>query len=62
MVFYIYVLFTLLFINSTRSPAAPSDNTKLDMQCNGQYGGPAFPWVVLGGYDGKYLTPFTTED
>ena len=36
-----------------RAPASVSDTTKLNMSCLADYGAPAFPWVVLGGYDGK---------
>jgi len=32
---------------------AVDDTTHLHMSCLGTYGGPIFPWVALGGYDGK---------
>ncbi|WAR17615.1 NPC1-like protein [Mya arenaria] len=40
------------FTACTQAPASISDQTKLDMSCLGAYGGPAFPWVILGGYPG----------
>ncbi|XP_053383047.1 NPC intracellular cholesterol transporter 1-like [Mercenaria mercenaria] len=39
------------FLKCAQAPASVSDTTDLEMTCLGAYGGPAFPWVVLGGYD-----------
>ena len=44
--------FTSLFVYA-RDPAAVFDTTKLHMPCMGEFGGPASPWVVLGGYPGE---------
>ena len=30
-----------------------SDNNFNGASCLGKYGGPIFPWVALGGFDGK---------
>lgn len=40
------------FLHCAQAPASVSDTTKLNMSCLADYGAPAFPWVVLGGYDG----------
>ncbi|KAL4217752.1 NPC intracellular cholesterol transporter 1 [Mactra antiquata] len=40
------------FLHCVQAPASVSDTTPLEMSCLGAYGGPAYPWVVLGGYDG----------
>ena len=42
-----------LLIFCCSGPAAVDDATFLHMSCLGTYGGPIFPWVALGGYDGK---------
>ena len=34
-----------------RNPETVSDETELS--CLGDYGGPIFPWVALGGFDAK---------
>ncbi|KAH3710433.1 hypothetical protein DPMN_069915 [Dreissena polymorpha] len=38
------------FLACTQAPTSISDQTRLNMGCLGEYGGPAFPWVVLGGF------------
>lgn len=35
-----------------RSPASLNDTSELHDPCLGTFGGPIFPWLVLGGYDG----------
>ncbi|KAK3578412.1 hypothetical protein CHS0354_035612 [Potamilus streckersoni] len=40
------------FRKCVQNPTSISDTTKLGMSCLAEYGGPAFPWVVLGGFDG----------
>ncbi|KAL3891662.1 hypothetical protein ACJMK2_003914 [Sinanodonta woodiana] len=40
------------FLKCVQNPTSISDTTKLNMSCLAEYGGPAFPWVVLGGFDG----------
>uniref|UniRef100_H2Z3C7 SSD domain-containing protein n=1 Tax=Ciona savignyi TaxID=51511 RepID=H2Z3C7_CIOSA len=40
----------------TSGAASIDDATKLHLSCLGTFGGPVFPWVALGGYNGtKYL-------
>jgi len=34
----------------TKNPAAPKDSTQLHLSCLGEYGGPIFPSVVVGGF------------
>ncbi|KAH9496665.1 NPC intracellular cholesterol transporter 1, partial [Bulinus truncatus] len=36
-----------------QSPYSLNDTTKLHTPCLGSYGGPVFPWVALGGFQGK---------
>lgn len=35
------------------APASLNDTTLLHDPCLGTFGGPVFPWLALGGYDGK---------
>lgn len=35
------------------APASLNDTSLLHGPCLGTFGGPVFPWLVLGGYDGK---------
>ncbi|XP_041362124.1 NPC intracellular cholesterol transporter 1-like [Gigantopelta aegis] len=35
------------------APTSINDTTKLHTSCLSDWGGPAYPWVVLGGYDGQ---------
>lgn len=37
-----------------RAPASLNDTSLLHDPCLGTFGGPVFPWLVLGGYDGEY--------
>ncbi|XP_072013548.1 NPC intracellular cholesterol transporter 1-like [Amphiura filiformis] len=39
------------FLYCVRSPLAIKDTTPLQQQCIGRFGGPAFPFVALGGYE-----------
>ncbi|KAM8966900.1 NPC intracellular cholesterol transporter 1 [Pelodytes ibericus] len=39
------------FLYCVKSPASLNDTTALHDPCLGTYGGPIFPWLVLGGYD-----------
>lgn len=36
-----------------RAPASLNDTSLLHDPCLGTFGGPVFPWLVLGGYDGR---------
>ncbi|XP_038051413.1 NPC intracellular cholesterol transporter 1-like [Patiria miniata] len=40
------------FLACTAAPASIDDGTKQHYPCLGTYGGPIFPWTVLGNYDG----------
>lgn len=40
-----------LFFHS--APASLNDTTLLHDPCLGTFGGPVFPWLALGGYDGE---------
>nr|CAB3264418.1 Niemann-Pick C1 protein [Phallusia mammillata] len=43
-------------IACTNGPASIDDATQLHLSCLGTYGGPVFPWVALGNFDGtNYL-------
>ncbi|KAL3891661.1 hypothetical protein ACJMK2_003913 [Sinanodonta woodiana] len=39
------------FLHCVQAPASISDTTPLNMSCLSQYGAPAFPWIILGGFD-----------
>ncbi|GFR76672.1 niemann-Pick C1 protein, partial [Elysia marginata] len=41
------------FLFCVQSPFSLNDTTDLHTPCLGTYGGPVFPWVALGGYEGK---------
>lgn len=40
-----------LFFHS--APASLNDTTLLHDPCLGTFGGPIFPWLAIGGYDGE---------
>ncbi|XP_063779664.1 NPC intracellular cholesterol transporter 1 [Pseudophryne corroboree] len=41
------------FLYCVQSPASLNDTSALHDPCLGTFGGPIFPWLVLGGYDGE---------
>ncbi|BFZ21461.1 hypothetical protein BsWGS_24500 [Bradybaena similaris] len=41
------------FESCVQSPYSLNDTTRLHTPCMGTYGGPVFPWVALGGFEGK---------
>ncbi|KAM3927967.1 NPC intracellular cholesterol transporter 1 [Leptodactylus fuscus] len=41
------------FLYCVQSPASLNDTSVLHDPCLGTFGGPIFPWLVLGGYDGE---------
>lgn len=45
------LLISHFFSNS--APASLNDTTLLHDPCLGTFGGPVFPWLALGGYDGE---------
>ncbi|XP_060679902.1 NPC intracellular cholesterol transporter 1 [Hemiscyllium ocellatum] len=50
--FYTYADYHSHFLYCTRAPASLNDTTMLHDPCLGTFGGPIFPWLVLGGYNG----------
>nr|AAB63372.1 NPC1 [Mus musculus] len=49
--FYIYADYHTHFLYCVRAPASLNDTSLLHGPCLGTFGGPVFPWLVLGGYD-----------
>ncbi|XP_043921296.1 NPC intracellular cholesterol transporter 1 isoform X2 [Protopterus annectens] len=49
--FWVYADYHSHFLYCVRAPASLNDTTKLHDPCLGTFGGPVFPWLVLGGYD-----------
>ncbi|XP_051826300.1 NPC intracellular cholesterol transporter 1, partial [Antechinus flavipes] len=49
--FFVYADYHTHFLYCTRSPASLNDTSLLHDPCLGTFGGPIFPWLVLGGYD-----------
>uniref|UniRef100_A0A8C7IBG8 Niemann-Pick disease, type C1 n=1 Tax=Oncorhynchus kisutch TaxID=8019 RepID=A0A8C7IBG8_ONCKI len=49
--FYVYADYHTHFLYCVSAPASLNDTNKLHDPCLGTYGGPVFPWLVLGGYD-----------
>eukprot|EP00079_Xenopus_tropicalis_P016418 XP_004915269.1 PREDICTED: Niemann-Pick C1 protein [Xenopus tropicalis] len=49
--FYVYADYHTHFLYCVRSPASLNDTSVLHDPCLGTFGGPIFPWLVLGGYD-----------
>ncbi|KAG8516795.1 NPC intracellular cholesterol transporter 1, partial [Galemys pyrenaicus] len=49
--FYVYADYHTHFLYCTRAPASLNDTSLLHDPCLGTFGGPVFPWLVLGGYD-----------
>ncbi|XP_028284138.1 NPC intracellular cholesterol transporter 1 [Parambassis ranga] len=50
--FFVYADFHSHFLYCVSAPASLNDTTPLHDPCLGTYGGPVFPWLALGGYDG----------
>ncbi|MEE6464214.1 hypothetical protein FKM82_006214 [Ascaphus truei] len=50
--FYVYADYHTHFLYCVRAPASLNDTSLLHDPCLGTFGGPIFPWLVLGGYDG----------
>ncbi|XP_067833782.1 NPC intracellular cholesterol transporter 1 [Heptranchias perlo] len=49
--FFVYADYHSHFLYCTRAPMSLNDTTKLHDPCLGTFGGPIFPWLVLGGYN-----------
>lgn len=43
---------------SHSAPASLNDTTLLHDPCLGTFGGPVFPWLAMGGYDGELDSHF----
>ncbi|XP_053323939.1 NPC intracellular cholesterol transporter 1 [Spea bombifrons] len=50
--FFVIADYHTHFLFCVQSPASLNDTTALHDPCLGTFGGPIFPWLVLGGYDG----------
>ncbi|XP_051989877.1 NPC intracellular cholesterol transporter 1-like [Xyrauchen texanus] len=50
--FLVYFDYHTHFLYCVSSPTALDDTTNLHDPCMGTYGGPVFPWLALGGYEG----------
>ncbi|KAI7810103.1 putative Niemann-Pick C1 protein, partial [Triplophysa rosa] len=52
--FYVYANYLTHFLYCVSSPTALDDSTdtKYHDPCMGTFGGPVFPWLALGGYEG----------
>ncbi|XP_062836513.1 NPC intracellular cholesterol transporter 1 [Anolis carolinensis] len=50
--FYVYADYHSHFLYCVQAPASLNDTTLLHDPCLGTFGGPVFPWLVMGGYDG----------
>uniref|UniRef100_A0A8C4Q4A4 Niemann-Pick disease, type C1 n=1 Tax=Eptatretus burgeri TaxID=7764 RepID=A0A8C4Q4A4_EPTBU len=51
-VFWVYADYHDHFLYCVQAPASLNDTTQLHDPCLGTFGGPVFPWLALGGYDG----------
>ncbi|NXN94904.1 NPC1 protein, partial [Rhinopomastus cyanomelas] len=51
--FFVYADYHTHFLYCVRAPASLNDTSLLHDPCLGTFGGPVFPWLVLGGYDGE---------
>ncbi|XP_029867165.1 NPC intracellular cholesterol transporter 1 [Aquila chrysaetos chrysaetos] len=49
--FFVYADYHTHFLYCVRAPASLNDTSLLHDPCLGTFGGPVFPWLVLGGYD-----------
>ncbi|XP_042299315.1 NPC intracellular cholesterol transporter 1-like [Sceloporus undulatus] len=49
--FYVFADYHSHFLYCVRAPASLNDTTLLHDPCLGTFGGPIFPWLVMGGYD-----------
>ncbi|XP_038157542.1 NPC intracellular cholesterol transporter 1 [Cyprinodon tularosa] len=50
--FYVWADYHDHFLYCVSAPASLNDTTALHDPCLGTFGGPVFPWLALGGYDG----------
>lgn len=48
---YVYADYHSHFLYCSRAPASLNDTTMLHDPCLGTFGGPVFPWLVVGGYN-----------
>ncbi|KAG7278398.1 hypothetical protein CRUP_038561 [Coryphaenoides rupestris] len=50
--FYVWAEYHTHFLYCVSAPTTLNDTTPLHDPCMGTFGGPIFPWLALGGYDG----------
>uniref|UniRef100_A0A671MMH0 Niemann-Pick C1 protein-like n=1 Tax=Sinocyclocheilus anshuiensis TaxID=1608454 RepID=A0A671MMH0_9TELE len=50
--FFVYFDYHTHFLYCASSPTALDDTSPLHDACMGTFGGPVFPWLALGGYEG----------
>ncbi|XP_060099886.1 NPC intracellular cholesterol transporter 1 [Heteronotia binoei] len=50
--FYVYTDYHSHFLYCVQAPASLNDTSIFHDPCLATFGGPVFPWLVLGGYDG----------
>ncbi|XP_022105812.1 Niemann-Pick C1 protein-like [Acanthaster planci] len=58
--FFTYADYHTHFLACTAAPASVDDGTKQHYPCLGTFGGPIFPWTVLGNYDGLFYNNATS--
>ncbi|XP_068093368.1 NPC intracellular cholesterol transporter 1-like [Hyperolius riggenbachi] len=51
--FFVMADYHTHFLYCVQSPASLNDTSVLHDPCLGTFGGPIFPWLVLGGYEGE---------
>ncbi|KAI8483758.1 NPC intracellular cholesterol transporter 1 [Branchiostoma belcheri] len=54
--FYTYADYHTHLMYCAQAPASVNDTTQLHTSCLGTFGGPVFPWIALGGYEGENFT------
>eukprot|EP00058_Branchiostoma_floridae_P002933 XP_002588421.1 hypothetical protein BRAFLDRAFT_116988 [Branchiostoma floridae] len=54
--FYTYADYHTHLMYCAEAPASVNDTTQLHTSCLGTFGGPVFPWIALGGYEGENFT------
>ncbi|KAG8442189.1 hypothetical protein GDO86_011113 [Hymenochirus boettgeri] len=57
--FFVMADYHTHFLYCVQSPASLNDTSALHDPCLGTFGGPIFPWLVLGGYDGEHYSNAT---
>uniref|UniRef100_A0A8C0GUA5 NPC intracellular cholesterol transporter 1 n=1 Tax=Chelonoidis abingdonii TaxID=106734 RepID=A0A8C0GUA5_CHEAB len=60
--FFVYADYHTHFLYCVRAPASLNDTSELHDPCLGTFGGPVFPWLVLGGYDGSFVKNYQNSN